>query len=105
MPRRAVRRRVHAKTDRARRVTFPEQLGDLPVRHHSSTRNASHDGVNALSIFWVRLFHLFLRRATRVCTTLHARAPRRQDEYANAAANRSVHTSPPARYSDSDLRE
>ena len=68
MPRRAVRRGVHAKTNGARRIAVAEQLGDLAVSHHAARRNTSHDLVNALAICWVFFIHR-LRR----CSQNHAR--------------------------------
>src|ERR1051326_5059366 len=56
VPRRAVWRRGHTNPDRPLCVAIAEQFGNLPVSHHSSRRNASHDSVNAFAILWVSLF-------------------------------------------------
>src|ERR1700730_5193683 len=52
-------RAVHYETHRARRISFAQDDGNLPIGHHPAARNPTHNFVDALAILRVSLW-LFL---------------------------------------------
>ena len=66
MPGRLVIRAVHHETNRTRRVTFTEQVGNLAIGHHAPARNSPDYAVNAFTVLAI-VFCLWLQLLFSAC--------------------------------------
>lgn len=67
---------MHDKSDRPRRITLTEHVGDLTVSHDAAARNSPHDAIDAFAIFGIRLFSFPLRHFA--CLDRSEHRPRRR---------------------------